>query len=165
MWLICFSSRNTLEGAVRDQVITRLAGAWGEKSYTSFTFTCKRLKTWAQCSSRALLWRPLSRHTGRNWWEGGWDAHSELGLLLGEGLSVSSHWTLNYSNSCLPSSPRNHCCCYTGTKLVYAFLPVDYFWVPKLLSLSQHRNIHLWSLSAGPRWAEIESIPSACLCD
>lgn len=81
----------------------------------------------------------------------------------GEGLSVSSHWTLNYPNSCLPSSPGNHCCCYTGTKLVYVLLPVDSFWVPKLLSLSQHRNTCLWNLSAGPQWAEIESMPSACL--
>lgn len=163
MWLICFSSRNTLEGAVRDQVITQLE-LEEKKNYTGFTFTCERLKTWAVFLMGITL-APLSRHTGRNWWEGGWDAHSGFGPLLGEGLSVSSHWTLNYPNSCLPSSPRNHCCCYTGTKLVYAFLPVDYFWVPKLLSLSQHRNTCFWSLSAGPRWAENESIPSACLCD
>lgn len=164
MWLICFSSRNTLEGAFRDQVITRLE-LEGKKKIIQVLPSPARDSRLEQCSSWALLWRPLSRHTGRDWWEGGWDAHSGLGLPLGEGLSVSSHWTLNYSNSCLPSSPRNHCCCYTGTKLVYAFLPVDYFWVPKLLFLSQQRNTCLWSLSAGPRWAGIESIPSACLCD
>lgn len=37
-----------------------MAGTWGKKkknNYTGFTFTCERLKTWAQCSSWALLWR------------------------------------------------------------------------------------------------------------
>lgn len=145
-----------------------MAGTWGKKKKKQLYRFYLHLRETEDLSTVFLMGIALallSRQTGRNWWEGGWDAHSGLGPLLGEGLSVSSHWTLNYPNSCLPFSPRNHCCCYTGTKLVYVLLPMDYFWVPKLLSLSQHRNTCLWSLSAGPRWAEIESIHSACFCD